>query len=344
MYRFGQGCIVGTPRPWGWLAALAAVLWLALPAGAQGIVITGQHPRLGLGGVAGGRMFDQVRQLYLANGGNNAFHAEVQRFLNAGLTDAPSQAAYWVLTGDTTYAANALSSLAGKSLVYRTLDSSADTAVQWACAYDWACAAWPTGGAPPDFTLECQNIETKLASWVGSALTDLDGPDTGLWQRRSSVAAAAWTASLALPTGSANDALRQRAFTHWQQLLLAVNTSPAWPEGAGGWSAYRGTSLSLGYMAYRSAVTAAPALAVASPAADLRNVGLWQLYTYRPDGRFNNFGTTSQSACLSGGVIGRSIDSMAVATGDASLAAFSDLVRLNSPCRCTLIRRAGFIR
>ena len=312
------------------LAVFLAAALAAQGARAQQITIVDEHPRLvfRVDGTPGARTFQTIRDLYNSNGGNNPLHNAIGGWIGwTGDTDPVNEATRYVLTGDVAHAANALNAMSSGSLYYA--GESGESGIQWALAYDWIRSAWDgSSSLPPDLAAKFATIENKLAGFVSSALADLDSNNPSLWHCRAAIGAAAWVGALALPAGNAAyDALRTRAFGHWQQTLKATDASGGWPEGPTYWATSRAINFPLAYQAYQTAVTAAPPLAVSDPLGDLRTLGLWQAYTQRGDGSFDRYGDISSQAFISNGTIGRSIDYYAQVTGNPALAAFAESAR-----------------
>jgi len=313
---------------WAVLAVCAAA---GPPTAGQTIAVRDDHPRLVFtsDGAGGTRTFQTVRDLYAYNGHNNPFYQEVRSWATGsyGSSDPVQEASRFVVTGSLARAESALNSMVSGSLSYS--GEGAEAGIRWALAYDWIHDAWSGSPSPPaDLAGKLATAEGKLAGWVSSALDALDAGSLSLWHGRASVGAAAWVAALALPAGNATyDSYRQRAWSHWQQSLKATGASGGWPEGPTYWATNRAINFPLAQMSYVSAVTAAPALAVADPVADLRTMGLWQAYTERGDGSFNRYGDVSSQVQISNGTIGRSLDLYAQVTGDPALAAFAQHAR-----------------
>ena len=301
------------------------VLCAAGPALSQ-VSIVNEHPRLvfRIDGTPGARTFQDVRDLYATN---TQFHDAVQSWLGSGYTGPVNQAARFVVTGDLSYAQSALDQMSGGALSYGGTEG-AETGLQWALAYDWIYNAWAGQTPPPDLSTKLSSIESKIASWTSSALSDLDGAGPSLWHGRAALGAIAWVTALSLPAGNSTyDSYRNRAWNHWQQSLLATHASGGWPEGPTYWFNTRAITFPLAVQSYQSAVTSAPTLAVSDPVGDLRTLGLWQAYTERGDGSFNRYGDVSSAVTISNGTPGRSIDAYAMATQDPALAAFAQHAR-----------------
>lgn len=317
-----------------WISCLVGIVCLLLPvlsARAQSISVVDVHPRLVYrpDGTPGEyRSFQDVRNLYNANGGNNPFQNEVNYWLgNTSYAKPIDWTSRFVITGDLSHAETALDSMVSGTLTYGSA-SSVETGVQWALAYDWIHSAWDGQTPPANLSTKLATIESKLATFVSASLNDIDNPGQSMWHRRTAICASAWTSSLALPTGNSTyDSLRSRAFDHWQEALQGLHTAGAWPEGPTYWATSRAIQFPLAVMSYQSAVTSAPALAVADPVEDLRQTGLWQAYTERGDGSFNRYGDISAQVQISNGTIGRSIDLYAMASNDPGLAAFAQHAR-----------------
>ncbi len=295
----------------------------------QTITVRNEHPRLVFtaGGDGGTRTFQDVRALYNAGG---PFRSEVYSWATGSYdTSVPiQQAARYVTTGQLSRAAGALDAMAAQTLSYGGTESNALKGAEWAMAYDWIYNAWEHSTPPANFATKIGTIETKLATWVSQGLADLNSSGPSLWHGRAATAAAVWTAALALPTGNAGyDNYRSQAFNHWQQALKATGAAGGWPEGPTYWTNNRAVNFPLAVMSYASAVTASPALAVADPVEDLRQMGLWQAYTERGDGSFNRYGDVSSAVTISNGTPGRSLDLYAMATQDPALAAFAQHAR-----------------
>ena len=302
---------------------------------AQTITVVDEHPRLvfRLDGTPGARTFQDVRDLYNANAGNNPFRTETSNWLtssaNYGTYQPAHDASRYVITGDLSYAVKALDLMASSTLSYYGTEGDKERGVSWAFAYDWIYSAWANSPNPPaDLSTKLTNIEGKLASWVGSAINDLNSGSPSLWHGRASMGALAWTVTMALPANDTQyDYYRQRAWYHWQRGLKATGAAGAWPEGPTYWSHRRAVTFPLALQTYRSAIANAPPLEVADPVGDLRTLGLWTAYTERGDGSFNRYGDVAWFVDINGsdyGRIGRSLDLYAKVTGDPALAAFAE--------------------
>jgi len=317
------------------LVGLAAVGMWSPPAAGQTITIIDEHPRLvfRVSGTDGFRDFQDVRDLYT---GNATFRNEVQGWATGSSYsgDPIHEAARYVILNDTAHADNALNAMNSGSLGYSGSED-AETAAQWALAYDWIYSAW--GATPPPAqAAKLTGIEGKLASWVGNALSDLDSSSPSLWHGRAELGAVAWVAALALPAGNTTyDSYRTRAWNHWQQALKATHASGGWPEGPTYWINNRAITFPLAYQSFESAVSGSPALAVADPLEDLRTLGLWQAYTERGDGSFERYGDVSSAVRISNGTPARSMDYYALVTQDPALGA------ANTATRPTTVLTAG---
>ncbi|KKM41863.1 hypothetical protein LCGC14_1563490 [marine sediment metagenome] len=305
------------------------------PASAQSVTVVDEHPRLVFrpAGTAGARTFQDVRDMYNANGGVNAYRDEVSGWLAStadwGTYQPAHDASRYVTTGDLAYAEKALDRMVSSSLSYYGTEGDKERGVSWALAYDWIYSAWDGAAAPPaNLSGKLATVEGKLASWVGSAINDLNSGSPSLWHGRASMGALAWTVTMALPASDpAYDYYRERAWFHWQRALKAVHTAGAWPEGPTYWSHRRAITFPLAVSTYQSAVASSLPLEVADPVGDLRTLGLWTAYTERGDGTFNRYGDVAWFVDINGddyGRIGRSLDMYASITGDPALAAFAE--------------------
>ncbi|MHC4718189.1 MAG: hypothetical protein ACYS5V_14545, partial [Planctomycetota bacterium] len=210
----------------GWhVSALAAACLVFTSAGwGQTITVRGVHPRLVFtpDGANGTRTYQDVRDMVYANGGKNPWRNEFAGWLDGSSysTDPIHEASRYVAAGWLTSAENALNAMWTGSLSYGGTESFAEKGLQWALAYDWIHSAWEGSTPPANLSDKLTNIEGKLASWANAALNDLDTNGPSLWHGRAAVGAAAWIATLALPTGEDYqyyDSLRTRAWSHWGQ-------------------------------------------------------------------------------------------------------------------------------
>ncbi len=314
------------------LCAGALVVCSAGAGRAQTIVVRDEHPRLvfTVTGSGGTRTFQDVRDLYTANGGANPFNWEFGSWARGTSysSDPIHEAARFVVTGNRTNAERALNNMYGGSLSYGGTEDYAERGLQWALAYDWIYNAWEGTTPPPGLAAKLADIESKILGWTRGALADLETDGPSLWHGRAAVGAAAWVAALSLPAGnSSHDKLRTQAWKHWQQTLKATHVTGGWDEGPTYWLNNRAILLPLGWESYTTAVASAPALAVPDPLGDLRALGLWQVYTERGDGSFNRYGDVSSAVRISNGTPGRSLDYYARITDDPAMAAFAQHAR-----------------
>jgi len=312
---------------------IVMVLLLAVPAAwGQTVTVRDVHPRLVFtpDGSNGTRTYQDVRNVVNANGGSNPWRSEFNYWLTGtGYNNDPiHEASRYVATGSLSRAENALNLMVSGGLSYSDTENFAEQGLQWALAYDWIYSAWQGTTPPANLSGKLATIESKLASWVDSALDDLDTNGPSLWHGRAAVGAAAWIAALALPAGNSTyDTLRNRAWNHWGQTLKACDVIGGWDEGPTYWTNNRAVNFPLAVMSYTSAVTASPSLPVADPMDALRSFGYWQAYTERGDGSFNRYGDVAGAVTITNGTPGRSLDLYAMATGEPALAAWAQLVR-----------------
>ncbi|KKK81996.1 hypothetical protein LCGC14_2807810, partial [marine sediment metagenome] len=238
--RLTNGPVLRSASALAWAAALtgavASVGMAAEPGG--GVRVTADRPRLVFRPKAttGARTFEQLRDLYKANGGDNAFAKEVGSWIERGdpRSSPISDAIRYVATGDVALARRAVDHMAEGRLRYRGTETRAEEGIWWALSYDWVHAAWPAG-APADVKAKLRRAETRIARYIVDALRDLDGNYPSLWHGRAAVGAAVWIGALALPHDKPlYDSLRKRAWGHWQQALKAARAG-AWPEGVTYW-------------------------------------------------------------------------------------------------------------
>ena len=304
---------------------LAVVLCASACAHAQ-LTIIDQHPRLVFSTTSGlgDRTFQDVRSLYSGNAG---YRSGVNSWFTGGYTEPVHQASRFVMTGTLSYAQSALDQMYAGTLTYGGSETAPEAGLEWALAYDWIYNAWQGQPPPLNLATKLAAIEGKIATWVDAALNDLDTNGPSLWHGRAATGALAWSASLALSVNTANNQLRNRAWSRWQDSLLALHAAQAWPEGPTYWANNRAISFPLAYMNYQTAVVTSSALSVSDALGDLRATGLWQAYSQRGDGTVDRYGDAGSQVMISNGTLGRSIDVYAMATQDPALAAFAQQAR-----------------
>ena len=321
-HRLGVTALMGLV-----LLGMAMAMAMASSASGQVVKIHSDYPRLTFRptSTGGARTIQSVRDMFNSNGGNNAFKNEMNTWINSSTGAQPvSPAARYVVTGKLSEAQWSLDHMASYELFYTT---SVEQIVLWSLAYDWIRTAW--GPTPSSTNLaKMANVEAKIANWVSQALNDVEPSGHSLWHRRGALGAGAFIGSLVLPAGNATyDKLRERAFVQWQKTLKMLENTGAWPEGPTYFATSRAIIFPIAWMAYKNAVTSAPALGVANPVEDMRALGHWMAYGERGDGSLNRYGDVGSQVQLSNGSLGRAIDLYATVTRDANLHAFSKFAR-----------------
>ncbi len=309
------------------LLTLAVIMGATSVAEAQVVKIHSDYPRLVFRptSTGGAKTYQSVRDMYNANGGNNAFQNEMKYWVTGTQGSQPvSHAARYVITGNLSHAQAALDHMASSNLYYT---STVEYVMHWALAYDWIRNAWGSSLSSTNAS-KLASAEQKIANWVSSALNDVEPSGHSLWHRRGALGAGALVGSLALPAGNATyDKYRERAFAQWQKTLKMLEHTGAWPEGPTYWGTSRGLLFPIAWMCYESAVTSAPSLGVSDPVEDMRMLGLWQAYGERGDGSMNRYGDIGSQVQYSNGTLGRTVDLYAAVTRDPALTAFSRYAR-----------------
>ena len=191
--------------------------------------------------------------------------------------------ACWVTSGNAGAGDKALRQL-GDFRLQAPADSG-DYGNVWELALAYDLLSLHTG-LSPDLR---RATEERLAGALGDYLLRLDGDSASLWHGRSSLAAQAWLAAIALTPGDpAHNDLIRRAQAHFLETIRAMRLSEARPEGYNYWINSRGLTLSLAAAAYLNGLEGAAQSDTVRNA--LERVGLWTVYATRPDHRVVQLG------------------------------------------------------
>ena len=279
------------------------------------------HPRLVFGRDA--RTFEQVRELHDKD---PVFRDIFAKALDVDpATQHPAaNAACWIVTQDDKYADAAVRTMRKRPLS-RSGEPYYSRVWSYALAYDWLYHH-------PRMTAAVRaEIETKILERVGTELDDLDAGGMAVWHGRNQAANGVMIAALAVGDLPGRETMLRRATAHYVDALRALQYSEGWPEGASYWIYNRAGPY--GYAA-DCVMTAAgieeidgiPIRAV------IKNIGLWSLYQYGPNGVFEPYGDSAGSLHLGDtGWWVLSVDHYAKLSRDPGVAAGADFLRNRSP-------------
>ena len=122
-------------------------------------------------------------------------------------------------------------------------------------------------------------IEKKLLNAIEHYLLLLNGDSASQWHGRATLAAQMWLCLIALENPPIE--LLQQVESHFEQLVQAVELTPAWPEGYNYWINNRALHISLAFGSYLTGTTNSRLKQRVTIA--LENIGYWHIYATRPD-------------------------------------------------------------
>ena len=161
-------------------------------------------------------------------------------------------------------------------------------------------------------------VERKLLRAIDHYLLLLNGNSASQWHGRATLAAQMWLCITALDKPPIN--LLQQVEPHFEQLLQAIELTPAWPEGYNYWINNRALHISLALGSYLT--SANNTMLKRRVAKALEDVGYWHIYATRPDGNIEPIGDKGPRLDLKDETR-RVIDILAQVTGNHDFANFS---------------------
>jgi hypothetical protein len=190
----------------------------------------------------------------------------------------------WLTTGNAEAGQQAVAQLTSFSL--QTPKASGDYGNLWQLALAYDLLARHPNVTPA----LAHQVETKIFKSVQDYLLLLDSDGPSLWHGRSSLAALAWLGAIVLTPGvnAQWDDVIRRAQAHFSQTIQALTLAEAWPEGYNYWINTRAFILSLAAGAYLNGLENSQQADQVRQA--LMRVGLWTIYTTRPDHRIVQLG------------------------------------------------------
>lgn len=245
--------------------------------------LRGQHPRILLPELAewDGRGLPAVMQQRLALYKSQGIAVDDYPPCQG---DSPLRhAVCWVSTGNERAGENGIDRLPSARLELPSASGEYGNAWELALAYDLL-------SLHPRMTPQVRDqVEQTLASRLRDYLVLLDGDSASLWHGRSSLAAQAWLSAVVLTPGLRDhDELIRRAQAHFRQTVQALRLTEAWPEGYNYWINTRAFVLTLAAASYLNGLDDAQYAETVRNA--LERVGLWTIYTTRPDNRVEGLG------------------------------------------------------
>lgn len=290
------------------------------------VVVLRAHPRLVFRPADSrgpGRTFDDVRKLYASDATFKAIFDKALA-LEPGKHHPAAEAACWIVSGDERYAASAIETMLSGTLS-KSHEPYYSQIWSYALAYDWLYSH-------PKMTAEArQVIEDKMLERLGTELDDLDDSGVALWHGRTQETHGLVVAALAMADLPRARPLVKRTMAHYLETLRAFQYSQGWPEGASYWIYNRAGPLALAGDCYITA-TGDDKLANVSVRDVMRNIGLWSIYSYGPNGVFEPYGDSSGSLHLGDtGWWVLSVDHYAKLSRDERVAAGADWLRNRSP-------------
>ncbi len=161
-------------------------------------------------------------------------------------------------------------------------------------------------------------IEKKLINAINHYLLLLNGNSASQWHGRATLAAQMWLCFIALD--KAPTSLLQKVESHFEQLVQAVELTPAWPEGYNYWINNRALHISLALSSYLNGTD--NSLLKRRVAVALENIGYWHIYATRPDANIEPIGDKGPRLDLKDETR-RVIDVIAQVTNNRDFAYFS---------------------
>lgn len=161
-------------------------------------------------------------------------------------------------------------------------------------------------------------IEKKLVNAINHYLILLNGSSASQWHGRATLAAQMWLCLIALDNPSA--ALLSKVEPHFEQLVQALELTPAWPEGYNYWINNRALHISLALGSYLNGTH--NSRLKHRVAAALEDVGYWHIYATRPDANIEPIGDKGPRLDLKDETR-RVIDVLAQVTNNRDFAYFS---------------------
>ena len=122
-------------------------------------------------------------------------------------------------------------------------------------------------------------IEKKLLNAIDHYLLLLNGDSASQWHGRATLTAQMWLCLIAI--GKPPIELLQKVESHFEQLVQAIELTPAWPEGYNYWINNRALHISLAFSSYLTGTRHSRLKQRVATALD--DLGYWHIYATRPD-------------------------------------------------------------
>jgi hypothetical protein len=167
----------------------------------------------------------------------------------------------------------------------------------------------------------------KISQMLNAYLRNLDGDSASLWHGRASLAANAIILAATLnydDTNVAKQVLLERAFGHFNQVFLALQTTEIWPSGYNYWINSRGFEIVLALRAFQTLHTDKDQQK--SIGKLIRRIGLWHIYNVRPDMKVQGWGDEGPRVDLKDETA-KVIDLIALLTQDPVFSSYSATLR-----------------
>jgi hypothetical protein len=167
----------------------------------------------------------------------------------------------------------------------------------------------------------------KISQMLSAYLHHLDGESASLWHGRASLAANAIILAATLNYESGNTAkqvLLERAFGHFNQVFLALQTTEIWPEGYNYWINSRGFEIVLALRAFQTLHADKNQQEIIGRL--IRRIGLWHIYSVRPDMKVQGWGDEGPRIDLKDETA-KVIDLLALLSEDPVFSSYSAILR-----------------
>jgi len=218
----------------------------------------------------------------------------------------------WLYKNDESSKKNLLRNIEQFSITLPTNDGKYGTGWELALAYD---SIRTTELLKPH---QKEVIEKKLLNAVSHYLLLLNGDSASQWHGRATLAAQMWLCFIALDNPPST--LLPKVESHFEQLVQALELTPAWPEGYNYWINNRALHISLALGSYLNGTN--DSLLKRRVAVALENIGYWHIYATRPDATIEPIGDKGLRLDLKDETR-RVIDLLAQVTNNRDFAYFS---------------------
>jgi len=270
-----------------------------------------------------GRSFEEVRKLYREDDFFRSTFALALEDCETSKNPA-ALASCWIVTEKGQYATAAVAALRREPI---TESGSGAYSNVWSFALAWD---WLRGHTALPTAIRTE-VRDRIVERLRSELDQLDDGGMSLWHGRTQATNGAMVAALAVADGSGYDKELERATAHYVEALKALAYSEGWPEGPSYWIYNRALPFALAADCYLTA-TGTSEIAGMDLRRLMRDIGLWSVYQYGPNGIFEPLGDSQGSLRLGEtGYWEASVDYFAKLSRDAGLAAGADYFRVKSP-------------